>query len=137
MGRTIYKVLTSEQWTAAEAGAPVRAPVDIADGYVHFSTSAQLRETLARHFKGQEGCVLAAFDAEDFGLDLKWEKSRGGDLFPHVYGAVHAGQARSLWLLEMGPEGAPIPPDEVERSREGAEAPAPVKPQPKPGGEAS
>ncbi len=109
----IYKVLTGDQWAAAEEGAPVQAPVDLADGYVHFSTARQLQETLSKWFLGKEGCVLAAFDPEDFGPDLKWEKSRGGDLFPHVYGRVHAGQARSLWLLEMGEDGAPLAPDEV------------------------
>lgn len=119
MGQTIYKVLTREQWEAAEKGALVSAPVDVADGYVHFSTSAQLQETLGKWFSGQEGCVLAAFHADDFGPDLRWEKSRGGDLFPHVYGPVRAHQAHALWLLELGEGGAPIAPDEVVRRREG------------------
>ena len=118
MGRTIFKVLTREQWAAAETGEPVQAPVDVADGYVHFSTAAQLQETLAKWFKGQEGCVLAAFDADDFGPDLKWEKSRGGDLFPHVYCVVRAGQAQTLWLLEIGEDGAPLAPDEVGRMKD-------------------
>lgn len=113
MGQTIYKVLTGDQWAAAEAGEPVQAPVDVSDGFVHFSTGAQLQETLSKWFKGQEGCVLAAFDAEEFERELKWEKSRGGDLFPHVYGIVRAGQAQALWLLEMGEDGAPLAPDEV------------------------
>ena len=65
MGRMIYKVLTSEQWAAAESGGPVRAPVDEKDGYVHFSTGAQLQDTLSKWFKGQKGCVLASFDADD------------------------------------------------------------------------
>ena len=118
MGRTIFKVLTREQWAAAESGEPVQAPVDVADGYVHFSTAAQLQETLSKWFRGQEGCVLAAFDAEDFGPDLKWEKSRGGDLFPHVYSVVRAGQAQTLWLLELGEDGAPLAPDEVGRMKD-------------------
>jgi uncharacterized protein (DUF952 family) len=113
MGRMIYKVLTSEQWAAAESGGPVRAPVDVKDGYIHFSTSDQLQETLGKWFKGQKDCVLASFDVDDFGPELKWEKSRGGDLFPHVYGDVRAWQVRSLWLLEMGEDGAPLAPDEV------------------------
>jgi uncharacterized protein (DUF952 family) len=113
MGQTIYKVLTRDQWAAAEAGEPVQAPVDVSDGFVHFSTGVQLQETLSKWFKGQEGCVLAAFDAEEFERELKWEKSRGGDLFPHVYGIVRAGQAQALWLLEMGEDGAPLAPDEV------------------------
>jgi uncharacterized protein (DUF952 family) len=113
MGKTIFKVLTREQWAVAEAGEPVRAPVDIADGYVHFSTRRQLQATLSKWFRGVEGCVLASFDADDFAPDLKWEKARGGDLFPHVYGDVFAAQAKSLWLLEMGDDGAPAAPDDV------------------------
>jgi uncharacterized protein (DUF952 family) len=85
---------------------------------VHFSTASQLQATLSKWFKGQEGCVLAAFDEEDFGPDLKWEKARGGDLFPHVYSVVRAGQVNSLWLLEMGEDGAPLAPDEVARMKD-------------------
>lgn len=125
MSQTIYKVLTAEQWAAAEKGALVQAPVDVADGYVHFSTSAQLQETLDKWFAGQAGCVLAAFRADAFGPDLKWEKARSGDLFPHVYGPVHASQAHALWLLEMGEHGAPLAPDEVARRREPAPPPKP------------
>jgi uncharacterized protein (DUF952 family) len=113
MGRTIYKVLTSEQWAAAEAGGPVQAPVDVKDGYVHFSTAAQLQDTLTKWFIGQRGCVLLAFDAGDFGAQLRWEAARGGDLFPHVYGDVRASSARKRWMLEMGPDGAPRAPGEV------------------------
>ena len=118
MGRTVFKVLTREQWAAAESGEPVQAPVDVADGFVHFSTAPQLQETLSKWFKGQEGCVLAAFDSDEFGPDLKWEKARGGDLFPHVYSTVRAGQAQTLWLLEMGEDGAPLAPDELARIKD-------------------
>ena len=115
MATRIYKVLTGEQWRRAEAGEPVLAPVDEADGFVHLSTAEQLPQTLAKWFRGVEGCVLAEFDAEDFARELRWEKSRGGDLFPHIYGRVLAGQARALWLLELGPDGTPEAPDEVTR----------------------
>ena len=117
MGRMIYKVLTREQWATAETGGPVQAPVDVSDSYVHFSTGPQLQDTLDKWFKGLEGCVLAGFDADDFGPSLKWEKSRNDDLFPHVYGDVRAWQVRSLWLLEMGDNGAPLAPDEVAKER--------------------
>jgi uncharacterized protein (DUF952 family) len=116
MGRLIYKVLTAEQWTAAEAGGPVQASIDIKDGYVHFSTAAQLQETLGKWFKDQRGCVLASFDADDFGPDLKWEPGRDGDLFPHVYGDVRTWQVQSLWPLELGEDGAPIAPEDVVRA---------------------
>jgi uncharacterized protein (DUF952 family) len=126
MGRMIYKVLTAEQWAAAEAGEPIQAPVDVADGYVHFSTDQQIQATLSKWFKGKTGCVLASFDSDDFGPSLKWETARGGDLFPHVYGDVRAWQVRSLWLLEMGEDGAPLAPDEVVHA-------APVEAEAKPG----
>lgn len=82
----VYKIATAEQWAAAErAGRFDGAPVDLADGFIHFSTAEQARETAARHFAGQEGLVLAALEAESLGPALKWEPSRGGDLFPHLY----------------------------------------------------
>ena len=127
----IYKVLTAEQWTIAESGGPIKAPVDVTDGYVHFSTSRQIQATLSKWFRGKEGCVLASFDADDFGPSLKWEKARGGDLFPHVYGDVRAWQVRSLWLLEMGEDGAPLAPGEVISARDRSNAP--VKAEAKPG----
>ena len=82
----IYKVATRAQWQAAEATGTFRgAPVDLADGYIHFSTAAQLAETLARHFAGQRDLLLIEVDADALGDALRWEPSRGGDLFPHLY----------------------------------------------------
>lgn len=118
MGRRIYKVLTKEQWAAAEAGALIRAPVDEKDGYVHFSTRTQLAETLSKWFHGINGCVLASFDADVFENDLKWEKARGGDKFPHVYGDVRASQALSIWLLDLDENGDPIVPEDVKLARD-------------------
>jgi uncharacterized protein (DUF952 family) len=113
MGQTIYKVLTAEQYASAKAGGPVEAPIDVADGYVHFSTATQLQGTLSKWFKGQTDCVLLAFDADDFSAQLKWEKARDGDLFPHVYGQVSASQAIAIWQLDTGPDGAPIAPVDI------------------------
>ncbi|HEX5005485.1 MAG TPA: DUF952 domain-containing protein [Hyphomonadaceae bacterium] len=113
MGQTIYKVLTSGQYAAAKADGPVEAPVDVADGYVHLSTSSQLQATLGKWFRGQSECVLLAFDADDFGTTLKWEKARDGDLFPHVYGKVSASQAVAIWQLDTGPDGAPVAPADI------------------------
>ena len=115
MSRTIYKVLTREQWAAAQAGGPVQAPVDVADGYVHFSTAEQLQATLSKWFKGQSGCVLVAFEADEFGDLLKWEPAREGDLFPHVYGRVSASKARSVLQLAMGEDDAPLAPPNLPR----------------------
>ncbi len=86
--KTAYKVLTAEQMQALEADAFEGAPVDIADGYIHLSTRAQLQETLDRHFAGQEGLWLAAVDLDALGDAVKWEESRGGQLFPHIHGKL-------------------------------------------------
>lgn len=119
MAQTIYKVLTAEQLAAVEAGGLMQAPVDVADGYVHFSTSRQVQETLSKWFKGQKGCVLVSVNGEDFGPDLKWEVSRGGDYFPHVYSEVREYHIGAIWPLdELDSNGAPIAPDEVTRHPE-------------------
>ncbi|MDE8348293.1 MAG: DUF952 domain-containing protein [Acidocella sp.] len=84
----VYKVLTRPQWAALQAGVFEGAPVDVADGYVHLSTAEQLGETLARHFAGQTGLVVARVDLARLGNSLRWEASRGGALFPHLYGRL-------------------------------------------------
>ena len=86
---TAYKVLTGEQMVALEHdGTFVGAPVDLADGYIHLSTAAQLTETVDKHFAGQENLHVAALDLEALGDKIRWEESRGGQLFPHLYGAM-------------------------------------------------
>jgi uncharacterized protein (DUF952 family) len=126
MRQTIYKILTADQLAAVKSGGQMLASVDIADGYVHFSTSKQVQETLAKWFKGQTGLVLASVNGDDFGPDLKWETSRGGDFFPHVYAEVRQHHIASLWPLDtFDADGVPLAPDEVTRSAE---------PSAKPGG---
>ncbi|SHL53184.1 DUF952 domain-containing protein [Roseibium suaedae] len=108
----IYKIVPQDMWQAAEAeGVFHGAPVDLADGYIHFSTSAQARETAAKHFKGQTGLLLAAFDAGQFGSDMKWEPSRGGALFPHLYTSLATSAA--LWVkpLPLGDDGQHVFPE--------------------------
>jgi uncharacterized protein (DUF952 family) len=84
-----YKVLTGEQMAALEAdGTFAGAPVDLADGYIHLSTCEQLTETVDKHFAGQDDLHVAAVDLGSFGSSLKWEESRGGQLFPHLYGPL-------------------------------------------------
>jgi uncharacterized protein (DUF952 family) len=80
-----YKILTAEQAHRLETGLFAGAPVDLADGYIHLSTAAQVPETLARHFAGQENLVIAAVDLTQLGDAVRWEASRGGALFPHLY----------------------------------------------------
>ena len=85
----IFKLLTGGQWRGfCEEGAFAGAPVDLEDGYIHFSTAAQVEETALKHFSGEADLVLVAVDPEKLGDALKYEASRGGALFPHYYGTL-------------------------------------------------
>ena len=82
----IYKIFRRPEWDAfRSAGETTGAPIDIADGFIHFSTAAQVAETAAKHFATESDLVLVALNAETLGPALKWEASRGGALFPHLY----------------------------------------------------
>jgi uncharacterized protein (DUF952 family) len=86
---TAYKVLTADQMATLERdGSFAGAPVDLTDGYIHLSTADQLTETVDKHFAGQSDLHVAAVDLGSFGESLKWEESRGGQLFPHLYGPL-------------------------------------------------
>ncbi|MEI4471088.1 DUF952 domain-containing protein [Frigidibacter sp. MR17.24] len=82
----VFKILRRSEWDQFRAdGATAGAPVDLADGYIHFSTAAQVTETAAKHFATESDLVLVAVSADMLGDALKWEASRGGQLFPHLY----------------------------------------------------
>jgi uncharacterized protein (DUF952 family) len=103
----IFKVCGREEWAAAKVAGVYRGSADDRrDGFIHFSTQAQLPGTLAKHFAGRDDLVLIAIEADALGDALKWEPSRGGDLFPHLYGALLTSAA--LWArplpLEPGVE---------------------------------
>lgn len=86
---TAYKVLTAEQWAQFKAdGVFHGAPVDLADGYIHLSAAGQLQGTLDKHFADQDGLVIAEVNLAALGDTVKWEVSRGGALFPHIYGSL-------------------------------------------------
>src|SRR5438045_7049524 len=86
---TIYKICTDAEWREAERAGTYRgSAVDRRDGFIHFSTAEQAAETAAKHFAGQRDLVLVAVDADALGDKLKWEPSRGGALFPHLYGEL-------------------------------------------------
>lgn len=111
----IYKITPETAWRAAEtAGVFDGAPVDRADGYIHFSTAAQARETAARHFSGQHGLLLVSVEAAALGPALRWEASRGGALFPHLYGPLPMSAVRAIVPLNLDPDGRHRFPDEVE-----------------------
>ncbi len=89
MEPTIYKILREAEWQAARREGVCRgSPVDARDGYMHFSARAQLRETLARHYAGERALVVLEVDAARVARDLRWEASRGGALFPHLYASL-------------------------------------------------
>ena len=106
MATIVYKILSKAAWAeACTAGVFHGAPVDLADGYIHFSTAAQVRETAAKHFAGQTDLVLVGVDADRLGAALKWEPSRGGALFPHLYGPLDPALADTVVALPLGPDG--------------------------------
>jgi uncharacterized protein (DUF952 family) len=90
MSEHIYKILPAAEWTQAQsAGVFAGSTVDHADGYIHFSTATQARETAAKHFAGKTGLLLLTVDpARCTDADWRWEPSRGGALFPHLYGSL-------------------------------------------------
>lgn len=102
----IYKICPAALWQNAETEGSFRgAPVDLADGYIHFSTGAQLAETAARHFAGQEGLLLIAVEDGRLGSALRYEPSRGGALFPHLYAALDPRSVRWVAPLPLQPDG--------------------------------
>jgi uncharacterized protein (DUF952 family) len=107
----IYKITPRGAWEEAErTGRFAGSPVDRADGFIHFSTASQVRETAERHYAGKTDLLLLAVRADTLGAALKWEPSRGGDLFPHLYGDLLIGSvawARPLPLSPGGPHEFP------------------------------
>ncbi|MBY0299564.1 MAG: DUF952 domain-containing protein [Methylobacterium sp.] len=102
----VYKIASAPAWREAEAaGQFLGAPVDLADGFIHFSTAAQVRETAAKHFAGARDLVLVAVEAEALGAALRYEPSRGGALFPHLYGPLPMSAVRRVVPLPLGPDG--------------------------------
>jgi uncharacterized protein (DUF952 family) len=107
---TIYKICPATLWREASAEGVFRgSPVDITDGFIHFSTAAQVAETALKHFSGQADLVLIAFDDADIG-DVRYEPSRGGQLFPHLYAPLDPTHA--LWVrpIAMQADGTPVLP---------------------------
>ncbi len=105
----VYKILPSADWAAAvAAGVYAGSADDARDGFIHLSTAEQLAGTAARHFRDKPGLVLVAFEAAALGEALRWELSRGGALFPHLYGALLPPLAQWQKPLPLGADGVPI-----------------------------
>jgi uncharacterized protein (DUF952 family) len=108
----IYKICPLSLWHEAERqGSFSGYGVDRRDGYIHFSTAVQLRETAARHFAGQDGLALVAVDEAVLGPALKWEPARDGSLFPHLYGNLTLVAVRSAKPLPLGADGQLLFPE--------------------------
>lgn len=108
----IFKIIAQPDWEAARpTGRFDGAPVDIADGYIHFSTAAQVEETAARHFAGRTDLMLLAVDPAPLGAALRWEPSRGGALFPHLYAPLPVTAVLWARALPLGADGRHIFPD--------------------------
>ena len=111
MSQFIYKITPQAPWREAEAsGRFTGAPIDVADGFIHFSTAAQVRETAAKHFSGQTDLLLVAIDGASLGDALKYEVSRGGALFPHLYGVLELKAVKWVRPLPLGADDAHLFP---------------------------
>lgn len=111
----VYKILSAPDWAVAEAEGAPRTALDVGDGYVHLSTRAQVGQTLALHYKGAADVRLLEYDTADLTQhgELKWEASRGGDLFPHLYGQLPIASAKRRWTLLTGSQGIPQLPEDL------------------------
>jgi len=108
--QTVYKIVDRESWDAAKAEGVYRgAPVDLADGFIHLSARNQVMDTARKHFRGMRGLLLVAIRSERLGDDLKWEKSRGNELFPHLYADLPTDAAAWVKPLPLSPAGHIFP----------------------------
>lgn len=109
--RTLYKICSATMWREAERVGVFRgSEADLRDNFIHFSTAAQVADTAAKHFAGQSDLLLVSVDAEQLGSALKWEPSRGGALFPHLYGALATEAVIRVDPLPLGADGRHIFP---------------------------
>jgi uncharacterized protein (DUF952 family) len=107
----IYKICPVRLWVEAQRAGRFRGSEhDLRDGFIHFSTAAQAAETAARHFAGQDDLLLVSVDAAPLGAALKWEPSRGGALFPHLYGDLALDAVNKVEPLPLGPDGRHVFP---------------------------
>lgn len=112
MDRLVYKIAPRMLWEAAEAtGVFAGASIDFEDGFIHLSSGAQVKETARLYFAGRTDLLLIAVDTAAVGEALKWEASRGGDLFPHLYAPLEFSAVEFVVPLPLGPDGAHQFPD--------------------------
>lgn len=114
MAHLIYKICTAAEWRDAIARGMFHGlAADLRDGFIHLSSSGQVAGTLGRHFPGQPDLLLIAFEPGSLGPDLRFEASRGGEPFPHLYGPLDPGLAVSVTALRLGDDGRHVLPASV------------------------
>ncbi|MEO1552839.1 MAG: DUF952 domain-containing protein [Pseudomonadota bacterium] len=110
----VYKILSAADWQLSETLGYTQTELDEADGYVHLSTRAQVAETLTLHYSRQKDVRLLEYVVEEMGSPVRWEESRGGQLFPHLYSTLRIDAAKRTWILTLGQDGAPTLPDDID-----------------------
>jgi uncharacterized protein (DUF952 family) len=106
MHATVYKIVSRSEWAEAEkAGQFTGSPLDLADGFIHLSARQQTEKTAALYFADRSDLLLLSVDAASLGDTLRWEKSRDGQLFPHVYGVIEMSSVQKVQPLELDPGG--------------------------------
>jgi len=112
---TIYRLLAEDAWRRAQAsGSFLGSEHDLRDGFIHFSTAEQVAETARRHYAGQSGLLLLGVNVEALGAALRWEPSRGGALFPHLYGALPLSAVTRVDALPLGANGQHVLPSALD-----------------------
>jgi len=107
----IYKILPRAEWTVAQAAGRFEgSAIDLEDGFIHFSTAAQAGETARRYFVWLKDLVVLEVEGDDLGAALKWEPSRGGDLFPHLYAPLAVADVRAVHEAPLDDDGVPATP---------------------------
>jgi len=112
--QTIYRLLDEDAWRSAQtAGEFAGTEHDVRDGFIHFSTAAQVAETAARYYAGRPNLLLLGVNAAALGAALRWEPSRGGALFPHLYSALSLEAVTRVESLELAPDGRHVFPNDL------------------------
>ncbi len=114
MEQFIYKISTRQEWDLAlSKGVYQGSKDDLRDGFIHFSKASQLRETARKHFSGQADLLLIVVDSSKFGPELKWEVSRGGELFPHLFDSLNVSLISGQYELPLNDQGEHVFPEEI------------------------
>lgn len=111
----VYKILSHADWQVSEQLGYTKTDLDEMDGYVHLSTREQVLETLTLHYPGQENVRLLEYIVEEMSGPIRWEESRGGQLFPHFYSSLRLDAAKRAWTLETGEDGVPALPANIDK----------------------